>query len=69
MKRLALILLACLTLPAPAMEMEGNVITLSDHDMQECHEGGGCVVVSRQQILDAIEEQSRKMAGSCGNRT
>ena len=69
MKRLAVILLACLTLPAPALEVIGNVITLNEAEMQQCREEGGCVLASRGEIMRVIEDQSRKMAGSCGNRT
>lgn len=69
MKRLAVILLACLTMPAPALEVSGRVLTLTEDEIEQCRDGGGCVFVTREKLLEAIENQSRKMAGSCGNRT
>lgn len=69
MKRATLLLLACLTLPAPAMEMEGNVLTFTDAERVQCAAGGGCVVVTRARLREAIEEGARKFAGSCGNRS
>ena len=69
MKRILVILLACLTMPAPAFEVVGNAITLNEREVQQCREEGGCVLASRGEIMKLIEDQSRKMAGSCGNRT
>jgi len=56
-------------MPAPALEVSGNVITLNEAEMQQCREGGGCVLAPRGELFRMIEEQSRRMAGSCGNRT
>ena len=67
MKRLALILLAFLTLPAPAFEVDGRTVTFTDADIQACQEGGGCVFVSRKALLDMIEK-SRSAASSCSDR-
>ena len=65
MKRLALILLSCLTLPAPAFEVDGRTVTFTDADIQACQEGGGCVFVSRKALLEMIEKKS---SGSCADR-
>ena len=69
MKRAALLLLACLTLPAPAIEIEGRVWTLTESEEARCAAGGGCVVVTRARLREAIEEVAREFAGSCGNRS
>ena len=67
MKRLALILLSCLTLPAPAFEVDGRTVTFTDADIQACQEGGGCVFVSRKALVEMIEK-SRSTASSCSDR-
>lgn len=68
MKRAALLLLACLTLPAPAIEVEGRVWTLTDAEQAQCRAGGGCVVITVEKLQAAVEAGARQFAGSCGNR-
>ena len=54
---------------AHSVLVQENVITLSEDEVQECIEGGGCVIVTREKLWYAIQEQAQKMAGSCANKT
>lgn len=56
-------------LPAHGLSVQENVITLSEADVQECIDGGGCVFVTREKLWKAISEQAQKMAGSCATKS
>ena len=62
-------LLAATYFPAHGLSVQDKVITLSDEDVAECIEGGGCVLVTREKLWKAIEEQVQKLGGSCAMKT
>jgi hypothetical protein len=65
--KLAIFLSLCLvTAPVVAIQQEGNTFTLSDEEMAECIEGGGCVFATRQQIIEAMKSVHEKALMGCG---
>ena len=54
---------------AHSVVVQASNIMLSDDEVQECIDGGGCVIVTREKLWYAIQEQAQKMAGSCANKT
>ena len=54
---------------AHSVLVQEKVITLSEDEVQECADGGGCVIVTREKLWHAIQEQAQKMAGGCADKT
>jgi hypothetical protein len=50
------------TAPVVAIQQAGNVVTLTDDEIAHCREGGGCVVMTRSALLDAL----RQVQAKCG---
>lgn len=63
----AAVLLACLFVAgASAVETRhGTVVTLTDDEAEQCEAGGGCVFVTREKMIDAIEKAAKRLAGDC----
>ena len=55
--------------PVTAIQVEGNVFTLTDEEMSECVSGGGCVFATKQQIFNAMKSVHDRAIMGCGKQT
>ena len=73
MKHATLLILAVLvtafSFRATALSVQENVITLTDDEVQNCVEGGGCFVISRKTLMEFAEANKRKALIDCRNAT
>lgn len=57
MKHLAILLAGALLVgPAPALTTAGNTITLTDEERAACAAGGGCMVIPREAMVEALNK-------------
>lgn len=66
-----LALLAGLLVSAPlcALEVKDNTITLTDNEVQMCKDSGGCGVVTRDGLMQALKESHDVGLHECRNAT
>ena len=63
----AIALAACLFVAgASAVETKhGTIVTLTDDEAEQCEAGGGCVFVTREKLIEAVEKLAKRVAGDC----
>lgn len=70
MKTIPIFLAMCLiTAPVVAVEFEGNSIKMSDEEIQACRDGGGCFVVPKDKLIEAMQKVQEQALMGCGKRT
>lgn len=54
-KRLVVLLLSLFLIPTSAVEVEGNIFKLSDEEVAQCRDQGGCALVTKEKLVDAMQ--------------
>ena len=55
--------------PALAVQVEGNHLILSPEEVANCVKEGGCVLVTKEYLRDALQAERAKGNGRCGSLT